>query len=98
MFFNCSQHDSTRPNRVIKVHMISPLCSKPLPQAEPGRHIQNNLDKQMQFYRELELEYIRNEATKLRENATDLSEALNEVENYLAQLKNLATEVIWLKE
>ena len=33
------------------------------------------------------------EAKKLRESATDMNEALGEVEGYLAQLKNLAVEV-----
>ena len=55
--------------------------------------MQNELDRQLRFYRESEMEYIKKEATKLRESATDIHETLSEVEGYLAQLRNLCVEV-----
>ena len=48
----------------------------------------------MRYFRETELDHIRKEATKLREVATDVKEAMVEVETYLASLKNLQIEVI----
>ena len=39
---------------------------------------------------------MKQSAKKLRESATDIKEALDEVEGYLAQLNNLAAEVIKL--
>ena len=58
-----------------------------------GQHVQNELDKQNLYYREGELETISKEASALRENATDINEALSEVENYLGTLDNLCIEV-----
>ena len=55
--------------------------------------MENELDRQLRDYRETELEHIHKEASKLREVATDVNEALNEVENYLATLQNLQIEV-----
>ena len=48
----------------------------------------------MSTYREGELEAIVEMAMHLKENATDVNDALNEVENYLQILKNLSIEVI----
>ena len=62
-----------------------------LPQS--GRHVENNLDKLLRTYRKEELQMIIESATVLRENATDINEALGEVEGILQQLKNLAQEV-----
>ena len=70
-----------------------PLARKPLPPVIEGQHVQNELDKQLQYYREVELKHIFKEARKLREAATDVSDVLGEVENFMAQLKNLAIEV-----
>ena len=44
-------------------------------------------------FREGELEALVEMAAHLKENATDVNDALNEVENYLQILKNLAVEV-----
>ena len=68
-------------------------CSKPLPAAIDGQHVQNELDRQLRIYRESELDHIVAEATKLRESATDVSEALHEADNYLQLLKSLSIEV-----
>ena len=64
-----------------------------MPEIIEGQQVQNDLDRQLRFYRESELEYIRKVATRLRESATDVQEALQEVEHFLAQLKNLTVEV-----
>lgn len=66
---------------------------KPLPDVVEDFHMQNELDLQLRQFRLTELRYIVEEATKLRETATNIDEALVEVENYLASLKNLAIEV-----
>ena len=58
-----------------------------------GKHVENNLDKLLRAYRKEELQMIIESATVLRENATDINEALGEVEGILQQLKNLAQEV-----
>ena len=47
----------------------------------------------MRYYREVELEHIRKDARLLRQNATDIKDAMMDIENYLAQLKNIAVEV-----
>lgn len=66
---------------------------KPLPDVLEDFHMQNELDLQLRQFRSTELQYVVEEATKLRETATDINEALAEVENYLACLKNLTIEV-----
>jgi hypothetical protein len=58
-----------------------------------GKHVENNLDKLLRAYRKEELQMIIESATVLRENATDINEALGEVDGILQQLKNLAQEV-----
>ena len=58
-----------------------------------GQHIQNDLDRQLRMFREVELHYIVKSARKLREMATDVNEALSEAETFLALLRNLAVEV-----
>ena len=80
------------------------IHSKRLPEVEPGRHVANDLDRQLRSYREAELAYIHEEATRLRTTATDINEVLHEVENYLALLRNMAVEpqnsmpdvIIWM--
>ena len=67
--------------------------SKPLPVPVEGYHVQNDLDRLMRKYRESELQTISRSAWKLRESATDVNEALSEIEGYLARLKTLAIEV-----
>ncbi|KAK2145131.1 hypothetical protein LSH36_700g01069 [Paralvinella palmiformis] len=79
-------------------------CRKPLAPVIDGQHIQNELDRHLRYYREAELRHMKQSAKKLRESATDIKEALDEVEGYLAQLNNLATEpqnsmpdvIIWM--
>ncbi len=66
---------------------------KPLPNVIEGKQVANELDRQLRYYRETELEHIQKEAVKLRENATDVNEAMGEIEGYLGQLRNLAIEV-----
>ncbi|XP_041370601.1 myoferlin-like isoform X3 [Gigantopelta aegis] len=79
-------------------------CKKPIPSPQAGHHVPNELDRVLNEYRVSELQNISGMAMKLRENATDVHEALSDTENYLALLKNLATEpqnsvpdvVIWM--
>ncbi|CAE1313340.1 MYOF [Acanthosepion pharaonis] len=77
---------------------------KPLPQPEKGYHLENDLDRNMQSYRKVELQEIIEHVNKVRENATDINEAMVEVESVLQRIKNLAIEpqnslpdvVIWM--
>lgn len=64
-----------------------------MPDVVDGVHMQNDLDIQMRQFRISEMGYIVDEASKLRETATDIDDALAEVESYLATLKNLSVEV-----
>lgn len=77
---------------------------KPLPQPQKGYHLENDLDRNMMSYRKIELKEIVDHVNKVRENATDINEAMTEVEGVLQRLKNLAVEpqnslpdvVIWM--
>ena len=69
---------------------------KPLPQPQKGYHLATELDHLLSSYREGELETIVEMAMHLKENATDVNDALNEVENFLQMLKNLSVEVGFL--
>ena len=53
----------------------------------------NKLDHKLRAYRQVELSALREDAGRLRENARGVGEALAEVEHYLAQLHNMATDV-----
>lgn len=53
----------------------------------------NELDRLTRDYREFELENITDNIIKLKTSATDVLEAMAEVENYLQILKNIAKEV-----
>lgn len=53
----------------------------------------NELDRLTRDYREFELENITHNVIKLKTSATDVLEAMAEVENYLQILKNIAKEV-----
>ena len=68
-----------------------------IPKPDPKIHIANDLDAKLELDRIETLKYIKNSATALRENATDLDEALAEVENFASCLKHLAFEVIMNK-
>nr|KAG5693813.1 hypothetical protein BaRGS_004421 [Batillaria attramentaria] len=79
-------------------------CKKPMPKPQKGTHVTNELDRLMAHYRTAELAAIMDMAVKLRESATDVTEALSEVENYLQILRNVTVEpqnsmpdvVIWM--
>ncbi|KAL4231637.1 hypothetical protein ACF0H5_009217 [Mactra antiquata] len=79
-------------------------CKKPLPTPTKGTHLPTELDTLLTQYREMEMESLIEMATHLRENATDINEALNEAENFVQILKNLAIEpqnsmpdvIIWM--
>lgn len=61
--------------------------------AVKGTHLTTELDNLLLQYRKIELESLVEMATNLRENATDINEALNEAENFVQILRNLANEV-----
>ncbi len=67
--------------------------SKPLPTPVEGQHTQNDLDRHLRYYREIELTHIRRHALAVRENARSIEDAMADVDSYLAQLKALAVEV-----
>lgn len=69
------------------------FCRKPLPVPQKGVHLATELDNLLATYRQIELESLIEMATNLRENATDINEALSEAENFLQILRNLAVEV-----
>ncbi|XP_071827020.1 myoferlin-like isoform X6 [Apostichopus japonicus] len=79
-------------------------CNKPLPVADTTKDKLNDLDRKKYQMRCNALIAISAEATKLREHATDVQEAIDEVEGYLNVLKSLAVEpqnsmpdvIIWM--
>nr|XP_022342080.1 myoferlin-like isoform X4 [Crassostrea virginica] len=79
-------------------------CRKKLPEPTAGRHVSNELDALTREYRQFELDNIIDNVIKLKQSATDVQEAMAEVENYLQILKNIAKEpqnsmpdvVIWM--
>ncbi|XP_025096654.1 myoferlin-like isoform X4 [Pomacea canaliculata] len=79
-------------------------CKKPLPEPRKGVHVDNELDRLMRKQRVEELASISDMALKLRESATDVTEALSDVETYLQILNNMAIEpqnsmpdvIIWM--
>lgn len=73
--------------------MLTLIFRKKLPVPTPGRHVSNELDRLTRDYREFELETISVNVIKLKTSATDVQEAMAEVENYLQILKNIAKEV-----
>lgn len=64
-----------------------------LPEPVPGQHVENELDKLLREQRMRELKFIHNQAVNLRENATDIDEALKEIEVLINTLRALAVEV-----
>ena len=54
----------------------------------------NELDLKMQEIRQAELAFLVNEATTLREQATDINEAMEVISGYLGILNDLCIEVI----
>lgn len=66
---------------------------KPLSLPQSGYHMENELDKNIRTYREIELKDITENAERIMNNATDINEALSEIENILERLKSLAIEV-----
>ncbi|KAL8566025.1 hypothetical protein ACOMHN_062754 [Nucella lapillus] len=79
-------------------------CRKELPEPQHGLHVPTELDQQMFRKRQMELDSIVSMANTLRTTATDVEEALTDVEGYLSMLKNMAVEpqnsmpdvVIWM--
>ncbi|XP_061186415.1 myoferlin-like isoform X3 [Saccostrea echinata] len=79
-------------------------CKKTLPEPKPGKHVSNELDRLTREYRQFELENIGDSVSKLKQSATDVHEAIAEVENFLQILKNMAKEpqnsmpdvVVWM--
>ncbi|XP_062590633.1 dysferlin-like [Saccostrea cucullata] len=79
-------------------------CKKPLPEPKPGKHVSNELDRLTREYRQFELENIGHSVGKLKQSATDVHEAIAEVENFLQILRNMAKEpqnsmpdvVVWM--
>ncbi|KAJ8025764.1 Dysferlin [Holothuria leucospilota] len=67
-------------------------CNKPLPEADSTKDKTNDLDRKKYQMRCNALAAIVAEASKLREHATDVQEAIDEVEGYVNVLKNLAVE------
>lgn len=66
---------------------------KPLPSFDATVNGVNELDLKIQEIRIGELAGIVEEASKLREQATDVNEAMEEVNNYLNRLHDVALEV-----
>jgi hypothetical protein len=69
--------------------------SQDLPDPVKGVHVANELDLLIAKNRKAEMEHIVEQATKLRVSATDINDALGDVEGYLASLEHLAVEVRW---
>lgn len=73
--------------------MRAVVYSKPLPLPVDGYHVPTDLDRLLRGYRESEMLAVTTAASQLRECATDVNEAVNELEGYAARLKNMAIEV-----
>ena len=58
-----------------------------------GKHVTNELDRLMMSTREQVLAQVKATAKELRESATDVALALNEVENMASMLRSIAVEV-----
>ena len=71
------------------------VCTRtPLPAMDATKDKTNILDQRRYDTRVACMNTIVEEATKLRENATDVNEALEEIQGYLHILQDLAVEVI----
>ncbi|XP_070540972.1 myoferlin-like isoform X9 [Ptychodera flava] len=102
----CQEATHVRDGVVNKYFPAPPQINigQPMPQVDPTRHKTNELDMRRQEMRETDLARITQDATRLRENATDVNEAVNEIEGYLQTLKHLAIEpqnsvpdvVVWM--
>ena len=73
--------------------VLSFLPRKPLTCFDATVNGVNELDLKLQEIRRAELQLIVDEASKLREQATDVHEAMEEVNNYLNRLQDLCAEV-----
>ncbi|EDO36866.1 predicted protein, partial [Nematostella vectensis] len=79
-------------------------CRRPLPEVSSKTAGANDLDFKKYAQREKEKLAIAEEARKLRDNATDIEEAMNEIEGYQKRLELVAVEpqncmpdvVIWM--
>ena len=82
----------------LQVLLLINLCCisydrDPIPTIDPTKDKTNILDQRRYDTRVACLNTIVEEATKLRENATDVNEALEEIQGYLHILQALAVEV-----
>ena len=73
--------------------MFSALFRKPQTTFDATVNGVNELDLKLQDIRQTELQSIVEEASKLREQATDVHEAMEDVNNYLNRLHDLCAEV-----
>jgi hypothetical protein len=73
--------------------IICAVSRQQLPSLNNAVHMETELDRNIRHYREVELTSMANEAGTLRENATDVVEALNRIDGFLSSLKNMASEV-----
>jgi len=73
--------------------MQSKLISfrQPLPNVTSS--VETELDRNIRYYRQVELLAIANGAAVLRENATDVEEALTKIDGFSSTLKNMCNEV-----
>ncbi|GAB1610572.1 myoferlin-like isoform X9, partial [Argonauta hians] len=77
---------------------------KPLSQPKSGYHMENELDMNIKEFRVIELKDITETAERVMNDATDINEAMSEIENILERLKGLAIEpqnsmpdiIIWM--
>jgi len=65
----------------------------PLPVADPSIQIQNYLDKCLRKRRTAELATVINDVQDLRESATDMERAIEELDMKLTTLRTLAFDV-----
>jgi len=69
-------------------------CRKPLPRADPTIQIQNDLDVCLRNRRIAELATMSRDAEELRDSATDMTRAIDELDMQLTTLRTLAFDVI----
>ncbi|XP_028412829.1 myoferlin-like isoform X1 [Dendronephthya gigantea] len=100
-------NDSTAETAILLIALLDELiaeCKKPLPSINAKTPGVNELDLHLHEARVLEMISISEEAAKLRECATDISEALSEINGFLIRLKDIAIEpqnslpdvIIWM--
>jgi len=68
-------------------------CSKKFPEADPSIQIETHLDVSLRNWRLAELSCIADDVRNLRDDVTDMNEAIEELEMKLCTLKKLAVDV-----